>query len=292
MSFRFLAALLLCTATAAASAGPPEPLLWKASDGDNSVYLLGSFHLLKPDDYPLSPKAYAALDDAENVVFELSPDEMNDPSLGTMMSVVARREDGQTLQSALPAATWEQLVAYAARRGLALQALQAYDTWFVGLMIGITEMQALGMDPMLGLDRHFAERALAAGKPVAGLETAAQQFAMFDGLGPEEQLQSLQDSLDDIASVEEEIGRMHALWRAGDAGALYAMTGAEMKRDYPALYERMNVARNRAWLPEIRAMLDAGGSDDALVVVGAMHLLGEDGVVQMLRDAGYTVERL
>jgi uncharacterized protein YbaP (TraB family) len=127
---------------------------------------------------------------------------------------------------------------------------------------------------------------------VGALETAAQQFAMFDGLSPAEQLQSLQDSLGDADKMEQEIARMHALWREGDAEALHALSGAEMKRDYPALYERMNVARNRAWLPKIRDLLDAGGDDDALVVVGAMHLLGEDGVVQMLRDAGYTVERL
>jgi uncharacterized protein YbaP (TraB family) len=292
MSIRFLAVLLLATVAGPAFAEPPEPLLWKASDGDNSVYLLGSFHLLKPEDYPLSPKAYAALDDAERVLFELSPEEMNDPSLGQKMAQVALRSDGRTLQAALPAETWSQLVAYASERGLPLQNFQAFDTWFMGLMIGITEMQRVGLDPNLGLDKHFAARALADGKPVGALETAAQQFAMFDGLSPAEQLQSLQDSLGDADKMEQEIARMHALWREGDAEALHALSGAEMKRDYPALYERMNVARNRAWLPKIRALLDAGGDDDALVVVGAMHLLGEDGVVQMLRDAGYTVERL
>ncbi|HEU0152621.1 MAG TPA: TraB/GumN family protein [Arenimonas sp.] len=292
MLIRFLAALLLSAAAGHASAEPPKPLLWKVSDADNAVYLLGSFHLLRPDDYPLSPAVYAALDDAENVVFELSPEEMNDPSLGQKMMRVAQRADGRTLQAALPAETWTRLSDYAARRNLPIERYQGFDTWFMGLLIGITEMQGLDMDPALGLDRHVAARAVAAGKAVGALETAEQQFAMFDGLSPEEQLQSLQDSLDDIDSIEQEISRMHALWRAGDATALYAMSGAEMKRDYPALYERMNVARNRAWLPEIRTLLDAGGRDDALVVVGAMHLLGEDGVVRMLRDAGYTVERL
>lgn len=292
MTLRFLAALLLAVAAGGASAEPPKPLLWKVSDADNAVYLLGSFHLLQASDYPLSPETYAALEDAERVVFELSPQEMNDPSLGQKMAVVARRSDGQTLQASLPADTWAKLADYARLRGLPLENFQGFDAWFMGLLIGITEMQGLGLDPALGLDKHLAQRAVAAGKAVGALETAEQQFAMFDSLSPKEQLQSLQDSLDDIGVMEQEISTMHALWRAGDAAALYQATGAEMKRDYPALYERLNVARNRAWLPEIRAMLETGGSDDTLVVVGAMHLLGEDGVVQMLRDAGYTVERL
>ena len=292
MSIRFLATLLLATVAGSAFAEPPKPLLWKVSDADNSIYLLGSFHLLKAGDYPLSPDTYAALDDAEKVVFELSPAEMNDPALGQKMAVVAQRADGKTLQAALPGETWAQLVEYAGKRGIALQNFQGFDTWFMGLVIGITEMQVAGLDSSLGLDKYVARRALEAGKQVGALETADQQFAMFDGLGPKEQLQSLQDSLDDVGTMEQEINRMHALWRAGDGEALYALTGAEMKAEYPDLYERLNVARNRAWLPRVRAMLDGQADGDTLVVVGAMHLLGDDGVVRMLEDAGYTIERL
>ena len=292
MSIRFLATLLLATVAGSAFAEPPKPLLWKVSDADNAIYLLGSFHLLKAGDYPLSPDAYAALDDAEKVVFELSPAEMNDPALGQKMAVVARRADGKTLQAALPQETWAQLVEYAGKRQIPLQNFQGLDTWFMGLVIGITEMQIAGLDSSLGLDKHFAERAQAAGKQVGALETADEQFAMFDGMSQAEQLQQLQDALGDVAAMEQEINRMHALWRAGDAEALYAMTGAEMKVEYPDLYERMNVARNRAWLPRVRAMLDEQESDETLVVVGAMHLLGEDGLVHLLREAGYTVERL
>ena len=292
MSIRFLATLLLAGLAGSACAEPPKPLLWKVSDADNSVYLLGSFHLLKAGDYPLAPAAYAALEDAERVVFELSPDEMNDPALGQKMALVAQRSDGQSLQQALPADTWAQLAAYASRRGLPLENFQGFDTWFMGLVIGITEMQVAGLDSSLGLDKYVARRALEAGKQVGALETADQQFAMFDGLGPKEQLQSLQDSLDDVGTMEQEINRMHALWRAGDGEALYALTGAEMKAEYPDLYERLNVARNRAWLPRVRAMLDGQADGDTLVVVGAMHLLGDDGVVRMLEDAGYTIERL
>ena len=292
MSKRWIAALLLATATCLAQAEPPRPLLWKVSDADNSIYLLGSFHLLKASDYPLADSTYAALKDAEKVVFELSPAEMNDPALGQRMAQAAMRTDGKTLQQSLPASTWAAFEAYAAKRKMPVANFQGFEAWFVSLIVSITEMQAVGLDPKLGLDKHFAELALKAGKPVAGLETGDQQIALFDGMGELEQQQSLQDTLDEVANIESEIDKMHALWRAGDGDGLFAETGAEMKADYPALYERLNRGRNLAWLPRLAAMLDDSDSDDTLVVVGALHLLGEDGVVEILRAKGYTVERL
>ena len=85
--------------------------------------------------------------------------------------------------------------------------------------------------------------------------------------------------------------RLDAAWRAGDVERLRDDMAAEMKREYPALYRRINSQRNEAWLPKLEARL-AGRSDDTLVVVGALHLLGEDGVVEKLRARGYAVERI
>lgn len=286
------AALLLSLAAGVAHAEPPKPLLWKVSDADNSIYLLGSFHLLKDSDYPLADSTYAALEDAERVVFELAPSEMNDPALGQKMGAAAMRTDGTTLQQSVPEETWNQLLAFTIKRGMPIANLQRFEAWFVGLIVSLTEMQALGLDPEKGLDKHFAERAAEAGKPVSGLETGDQQIALFDGMDATQQLQYLQDTLSELANVEAEIDKMHGLWRSGDGQALYAATGAEMKAEYPALYQRINVDRNRAWLPRLAGMLDDSDSDDTLVVVGALHLLGDDGVLAMLKAKGYQVERL
>ena len=295
-----LAAVLLAATVGACAAAPgapdlpapPKPLLWKVSDADNSIYLLGSFHLLKDSDYPLADSTYAALADAEHVVFELSPAEMNDPALGQKMGAAAMRTDGKTLQQSLPEATWDQLAAYTAKRNIPIANFQPYEAWFISLLVGITEMQQLGLDPENGLDKHFAQRAVEAGKPVSGLETGDQQIALFDGMDEKEQLQALQDTLAEVANIESEIEKLHALWRSGDGDALFAETAADMKREYPALYQRINVERNQAWLPRLAGMLDDSSSDDTLVVVGAMHLLGDDGVVALLEAKGYRVERL
>jgi hypothetical protein len=287
-----LLAALLSFCCSCASAGPPKPLLWKVSDADNEIYLLGSFHLLKPGDYPLAPQVDAAFADAETLVMELSPREMNDPALGMKMANAARLGGGVTLRQVLPPGDWARLEAYAAKRGIPLAGLESHEPWFVALIITMTEMQRFGLDPALGLDKHFADRAGAAGKPVVGLETGDQQIAVFDGMGKDEQRQALADALDDLDAMEAAIAKMHAQWRSGDGDALYREMAMEMKADYPALYQRVNADRNRSWLPRLQALLDDSKEDDTLVVVGALHLLGEDGVVEMLRAKGYRVERL
>jgi uncharacterized protein YbaP (TraB family) len=289
-----VAALFVCSCSnaGAPAADPPRPLLWKVSDADNEVYLLGSFHLLKPSDYPLAATTDAAFADAEQVVFELSPADLASPDLAQAMAGAALRGDGRTLQQALPAETWAKLKTYLAARRLDPVAMQQYDAWFVSLLVALTEMQAAGLATDHGLDKHFAERTVAAGKPARGLETIDQQIALFEGMSQEQQVQSLESTLADIGDMKGVIDEMHRLWRAGDADGLFAATGAQMQAEFPALYDRMNTHRNRAWLPELQQMLEESDGDDTLVIVGAMHLLGEDGVVEGMRAAGYDVERL
>ncbi len=282
-----------------AAGTPPVPLLWKVSDSDNSVYLLGSFHLLRPGDYPLSRDVDAAFEDAESLLFEMPPEQMESPSLAMDMMKAALRTDGTTLDSELAPDTVDKLNAWfdanvTPGQGAAMtpRMLQAFEPWFVALTISITDMTKAGLDPSLGLDRHFADAAKASGKPTDGFETSAQQIAFLDGMGQQEQLQFLRETLDESGQGGKEIEKLHALWRSGDAEGLWRGLAADMRRDYPQLYQHINVERNDAWLPKIQQRLDAAGSDDTLVVVGSLHLLGSDGIVEKLRAKGYQVERI
>lgn len=295
-----LAPLLLLSAPAPAAADtPPVPLLWKVSDADNSLYLLGSFHMLQPGDYPLSQDVDDAFGDAEEVLFEMSPAEMASPTLALEMGQAALRTDGTRLDSELPPDVQERLRAWEQRSSAALQAqgmvpgnLQLFEPWFVALTVSMVDMLQAGYQPDLGLDQHFARAAEAAGKRTAGLETAKQQIAFLDGMDHAEQLQYLSEVLDAAAEGNDEIRRLHAAWRGGDPEAVWELAGAEMQARYPKLYRHINVERNDAWLPGLEARLSAPGDDDTLVVVGALHLLGEDGVVEKLRARGYRVERV
>jgi uncharacterized protein len=287
------------TAAAAPAATPPVPLLWKVADADNELYLLGSFHMLKPGDYPLSADIDVAFEDAEALIFELSPEEMNSPQLGMAMGQAALRTDGMPLNSELPAPTVAKLDAWLAANdaglkamGLPPQALQMFEPWFVALTVSIVEMGKLGLDPKIGLDMHLIGRAAKASKPASGLEKGSEQIAVFDSMGKTEQLQFLESALDDAANAKAEIEKLHGAWRRGDQKALWDGMAAEMRSESPQLYRRINIARNDTWVPKLQRLLDEPSKDDTLVVVGALHLLGEDGVVEKLRAKGYTVERI
>lgn len=283
---------LVASLVHADAVGPPRPLLWKVGDGDKAVYLLGTFHLLEAADYPLDPKVYAALDDAEQVFFELSPEALADPTLGVTFAQAGLRTDGRTLQQTMDAPTWAATVQLASEAGLPLNALQRMEPWFAALTLTMAEMTAAGLDPALGLDKHLAQRATREGKRTAGLETPADQIRLFDGMKVGVQLAQLRDVVERADEIRSETEWLHRQWREGDVDALYWGMAAAMKARDPALYERINTQRNAAWVSRIKALLDAPGEDDALVAVGTLHLLGAEGLVQQLAAAGYTVERL
>ena len=283
---------------APAARTPPVPLLWKVSDADNSLYLLGSFHLLKPDDVPFSADVDAAFADAESLLFEIDPADMQSGDAATYMARTAMREDGTRLNDVLPKATADKLDKWLQERGSGMLAmgmngtvLQMFDAWYVGLLVTLQEMMAHGLDPEHGMDQVIAGQAGSAKKATAGLETVQDQIRFLDGMDHDEQIQMLDEALT-MSTNTAGLDKLHGAWRDGDAERLWKEMALDMKRAYPQLYQRVNVDRNDNWVPKLDALLKAPGTDDTLVVVGALHLLGEDGVVEKLRARGYRVERI
>lgn len=283
-------ALALPGAALADAGGPPVPLLWKAERGGNTVYLLGSLHVLRSSDYPLHPAVDAAFEDAERLVFELDPVEMRSPALASEMMRRARFEGGATLLGSVPEAERAALAEALRGQQMPPELVNGMEPWFVAVMLALRSASAAGFDPMLGLDGHLMARAQAAGKPAGGLERAADQFDALEAPPMREQLMALRQSLD-ADDVTGQLRDLHAKWRAGDAEALEATVVAEM-REMPVTWEAVNVERNQRWLPQVEAMLARGGEDDTLVVVGSLHLLGEEGLVEQLRARGVSVERV
>ncbi len=276
----------------AAKVAPPVPLLWKVTGpGDSRVYLLGSFHLLRAQDYPLSADVEQAFAASKRVVFELSPQDMQSPQLPQKMLQAAMRTDGTELKRDLDAATWTKLQAYASANNLPLAQLQGMKPWFVGLTITLGQFTKMGLDPNLGLDRHFMERAATANKPTSGLEDIDTQVGVLSGMSAQEQQQMVAEALDQADKADAEGRKLHDAWRRGDDKLLWTSMAAQMRGQYPQLYKRINTDRNDAWVPKLQQYLQAG-QGGTLVVVGTLHLLGNDGVVEKLKAKGFQVERV
>jgi uncharacterized protein len=294
---RTAAAALLAAGTlaspspSAAQQAPARNILYRVEGPSGAtVYMLGSVHLLTADAYPLAASVEAAYDDAERVFFEVNLDSLQARAMDLVPRALLR--DGRTLRGEIPAdlyAQVEQAAGQYAQMGVTMGMLDRLEPWMVSMMLSQLEWTRVGLKPEHGVDMHFEGRAQKDGKPLGSLESVDFQMGLMDGFTAEQQVEFLRQTLEDLPRTGELMGELVAAWRAGDATAMDSLMNGSMGQ-YPELYDRMLTDRNAAWVPQIEQLLR--GQDDVLVVVGAAHLVGDESVVSMLRQRGYTVDQL
>lgn len=288
---RLFARLVLATAGllfAGSVLARPVPLLWVAKKGETEVHLLGSFHMLKEQDYPMDPSIERAYAGADALVFEIAPAEMRSPDLARSLMQAARFEEGGSLRAVLPEATRKKLEAFMGE--VAVLGSDSMKPWFITLNMTVSMIMQAGFNPALGMDMHFMQRADEDGKPTRGLETVADQIAALSGAPMDEQVLGLEEALRPQAEMLKRFDELHAFWRAGNADAIERLMVEELVDKTPVTAKLLNEDRNRRWLPQIESLL--AGSEDTLVIVGALHLVGDVGLVELLRARGYSVERV
>lgn len=260
--------------------------MWEVTNGDGTVYLLGSIHMLRPETYPLDDAIYAAFDASTVAAFELHLDSLE--AAAPLMMTRGVYQDGRTLSDVLPDSLHDELAARLTEVGIPMAAAASMKPWLAALTVSALTMQRAGFEAAQGIDRHFFERAQAAGKRVTAFETIDLQIRVFDAMPEAEQIAFLQATLDDLDGVVAMIDESTALWKRGDAEAIGAMMNESMQ-DQPNLRRRLLDDRNQAWVPQIEALLSAG--DTAMVIVGMGHLTGAGSVIELLRARGHTVTR-
>jgi uncharacterized protein len=283
-----LSALFVVMLTVA-NAASARTFAWKVTGKGGAIYLVGSVHVLTPDFYPLDPALETAYKDADLLVEEVDLAELLDPS--SQMTVLSRGmlTGEQTLDKLLSPATLALVKKATADLGDAAGPLMRFKPWMLAIALEGFELQKVGFDPELGLDKHFYDQAKEQGKAVQGLETADYQISRFDTMTMEQQDRMLAQTLRELDTEIASVGKLTAAWKTGDAPAVERIVLADLKSD-PQMYQRLLVERNKNWMPKIEALFARRGR--ALVVVGAAHLVGPDGVLATLRAKGYTVEQL
>ena len=262
---------------------------WKAAGRPGVVYLVGSVHLLSKDFYPLNPALDAAYKDSSLLAEEVDLGEMDRPDSQMAFLTKGMLPAGQTLDTVLTPATKALLDKHLGAFGPMGEVAKRFKPWMAALTIESLAWVNAGFDPNLGLDKHFYDRAVADGKTVQGFETMAFQVSLFDEMPMDQQDRLLASMLKDIDTEQANMTKLIAAWRDGDAPTVERLVLADMQGE-PAVYKRMLVDRNRTWIPKIEQLLARNGR--ALVIVGAAHLVGPDGVLAMLKAKGYTLEQL
>ncbi len=267
-----------------------DPAAWRVSGRNGGeVTLLGSMHVLRPSDYPLPPAIDGFVESSDQIVMELDLDDVDATGQQRIILQASMLPQGTVLEDVVDGDVYRLVEQRLAELGVELARLERFEPWFVAITVLELGMRKIGFQAERGVEQYVLGKAQAAGKEVVGLETVEFQIGLFDALPPDQQQALLEQTLAELDEGAAVLGEMVAAWRDGELESL----GAELLDEFdafPGLYETLVTKRNSAWVPALEEML--AGERRHLVVVGALHLVGPDSVIEQLRSRGHNVERL
>jgi uncharacterized protein YbaP (TraB family) len=281
--------LLLGSCASTTRLGESKATLWELHGDHNIVYLLGSIHILSKQAYPLKPALERAFDDANQVVFEIDLTRFTQKSFKEEFSRTAFYPSGQSLSKKLTPQTIELLNRLLPLYGLSLRKVERLKPWFLAEALSSRTLEMAGFSDRLGIDLYFYRKAKETGKPVLGLETLRDQAEIFSRFDDQQNEQYLLSTISGLPAYAETIRQLVNAWKNGDVQLLDRLLNQDQQAD-PATHDVLFSRRNLKWVPEIERF--AHGDGNYLIIVGAGHLVGDDGVVAQLRRAGYLVQQL
>lgn len=274
---------------AGAGAAGAAPAMWEVRDRNSVVYLFGSMHVLAPDvrwRTRAFDRAYAA---ADRVWFEarvdLGPDRVKE--LLDRYGVDPER----SLTEKLSPTALATLRPVLDRGGVPLERVERLRPWAAAMMLSVAPMARQGASVAGGVDSATTERARTADKPIETFETFEQQLRIFADLPEQAELDYLDDVAREQLSPPRDAVVLERAWLGGDVGRLDTRLVAPMKARRPALYDALLRRRNLAWADRLDSMMRQGQGTD-LVVVGALHLVGGEGLPELMKARGYAVRRV
>ncbi|MFQ5983094.1 MAG: TraB/GumN family protein [Woeseiaceae bacterium] len=277
--------LVICST---AEAGHPVSL-WQVNGISNRIYLLGSIHVLRERDHPVPTAIEDAYRDAEILIMEVDMDDLDPIEMVGLVNELGVIKDGRSLQDFMGPRLYGQAAGYASQLDIPLDMLARSEPWLAAITVEQMVLVRIGFDPEYGIDFYLSAKAGEDNKEILGFETAREQLEFLDKLSIPAQrtlfIQTLRESL----TIEQDIDLLISAWRHGDTDFLEENLLVEMQR-YPELYKTLVVDRNEAWVEKIRTLI--GKEDDYLIIVGALHLVGTDGVPARLAEIGLIADQL
>jgi hypothetical protein len=280
----FLALCLLGGLTLRSSDAGAASAVWAVRGAHGTVYLAGSIHLLPANDSILPAAFERAYADSSRLVMELDLGKLDPQEIAGWMQEHGTLTGDRTLRVVLGEPRYAQLSAAALALGAPMSILDQQAPWVIGVELAELEYAHLGYDPAQGVEEQLLARAQADSKPTAGLETVDQELGGLEKLPRADQVRILDQTLTDLKDTAADMRVVLSAWRRGDAASLAKLLSKEY-REFPALYGPLVTDRNQHWLPQIEQFLKE--DHNTMVVVGALHLVGPGGLLELLRQAGY-----
>jgi uncharacterized protein len=281
--------LFSCKGTKSAQSSDtlPQALLWKIEHKDlpEPSYLFGTIHMIPREDFFLPVGLEEAFDKSGKVVFEIDLDDMSD--MGSLMGMLANlmMKNGMTLNKLLTPAEYKEVSDYFDGMGLPMMLLNKVKPMFLSMLAEVNmdpdEMQS---DAIVSYEMELYDKANKSAKDVGGLETMAYQMSLFDSIPYKEQAHMLLDAVRGTNMESDMFEETVELYKLQNIEAMVAMVGESEQNDTSNFENILLHNRNHNWIPVMVKKMTSG---PVFFAVGAGHLGGEQGVIKLLRKAGY-----
>ena len=260
--------------------------VWKVSRGDEILYVGGTIHVLRPGDFPLPAEFDHAYERSDTLVFETDLDGTHSDAFGSALASRMFLPAGETLFSALSPSVSHSLQRYLASTGYDVGTFGRLRPWAAVLMLTQSALARNGIDQH-GVDEHYSRRAAAEGKERRYLETPLEQIELITRIGEGEGDAVILQTLRELETIPHMVGWLVRDWREGRTERMERELVEAMREESPGMYRDILENRNRGWIPKLVAMMREGKR--GFVLVGAMHLVGRNGLLALFREQGYRV---
>jgi len=263
--------------------------VWKIEKNDKVIFIGGSFHMLTPEDYPLPAAFEEAYQQSAQIVFETDIQKAQSPEYQQTMIRQLSYNDGRNLQQVLKEDTYLAVAEFFTNRGIPMAAIVNFKPGMVAMTMTVVELQRLGLVGV-GVDAYYNEKSINDQKKLGQLESVEDQLEFISRMGEGREDEMLSYTITDIEAIPGMWKQMKDAWRNGDMSKLRDIGISPLKSDFPALYQSIIVDRNNSWMPQIEAILKT--REVEFVLVGALHLAGDDGLLAQLASRGYKIQQL
>ena len=263
------------------------PALYQVSDDDTTIYVMGTVHLLPDDLVWFEDNIQTAFEASDELVLEIV--EPDPQAMQALVIQLAVEPTGKTLRSYFDDELKQNYETRLASLGIPAEALDPFEPWMASVTLSAMQLQAIGLNPESGVEKVLTKAAIASGKPISGLETAAQQLGFFDNLSKEAQLFMLRSGIEGWDEGIELVQTMIEEWKDGDVKDLANLMNEAMV-DQTELNEVLLTRRNANWAEWMSSRLDQPGT--VFMAVGAGHIGGDEGLLDLLEDKGLKATRV
>jgi len=262
-----------------------DSAVYEIAKGKHKIYLAGTIHLLRAQDFPQPAEFDAAYQASQTIFFEADLQKTQTPEFSQRFAQAMMLPNNTTLKDVLNADTWAALQAFAEKSQYPLSQTMMFNPAMTSIIITMTEAKKFGVGD--GVDTYYDKRARADGKTIGELESGDEVIAYMKSFAQEDPNKIINSTLKDMDNLQSYFESMVESWKAGDLDSLDKEMGQKMKADVPNAYQVLMVDRNKKWLPKIEQMFKT--PEVEMVLVGSLHLAGSDGLLVQLKKSGYQV---